>query len=57
MIACLFHHVSIHMFESRASPVTEHSEVNRALKSIRLTSWRERLFVSREGTVQIVASG
>ena len=57
MIECPFHHAYIHMFESRASLVTERSEVNRVLISIRLTSWRERLFVSREGTVQIVAFG
>jgi len=38
MIACPFHHAYIHTFESRASLVTERSEVNRALISIRLTN-------------------
>jgi len=55
MIACLFHHVYIHMFESRASLVTECSEVNRALPIIRPINCGESLYVNKEGTVQIVA--
>ena len=53
---CPFHHAYIHMFESRASLVTERSEFNRALTCIRPTNWRERQYVSKRRTAQKVCS-